>query len=76
MKERDATFDIMKGIGILLVMTCHFYGWNHPWLAQVILSFHMPLFFFVAGYFSKAYVDVSTSWEHVKHFSKPWSDRS
>ena len=70
MKQRDATFDIMKGIGILLVMTGHFFGWNHPWLAQVILSFHMPLFFFVAGYFSKAYVDGSTSWAHVKRFSK------
>ena len=28
----------------------------------------MPLFFFVAGYFSKAYVDGPTSWENVKHF--------
>ena len=68
MRQRDATFDIMKGIGILLVITCHFFGWNHPWLAQVILSFHMPLFFFVAGYFSKTYVDGSTSWKHLKHF--------
>jgi fucose 4-O-acetylase-like acetyltransferase len=70
MKQRDATFDIMKGIGILLVMTGHFFGWNHPWLAQVILSFHMPLFFFVAGYFSKAYVDGPTSWSYVKRFSR------
>lgn len=70
MKERDATFDIMKGIGILLVMTCHFFGWDHPVLSQVILSFHMPLFFFVAGYFSKAYVDRPTSWSNIKHFFK------
>ncbi len=70
MKQRDSTFDIMKGIGILLVMTGHFFGWNHPALGQVILSFHMPLFFFVAGYFSKAYVDGPTSCEHVRHFSK------
>ena len=70
MQHRDATFDIMKGIGILLVITCHFFGWNHPWLAQVILSFHMPMFFFVAGYFSKAYVDGPTTWKHIRHFSR------
>jgi len=70
LREREATFDIMKGIGILLVITGHFWGWNHPWLAQVILSFHMPLFFLVAGYFSKAYVDGPTSWSYVKRFSK------
>jgi fucose 4-O-acetylase-like acetyltransferase len=53
--QRDITFDIMKGIGILLVITCHFFGWNHPFLARFIQSFHMPLFFLVAGYFSKSY---------------------
>ena len=58
----------MKGIGILLVIICHFWGWNHPVLAQIILSFHMPLFFFVAGYFSKAYVDGPTLWKNVKHY--------
>ena len=68
MKERDTTFDIMKGIGILLVMTGHFFGWSHPVLSQIILSFHMPLFFGVAGYFSKAYVDRPTSWIHIKRF--------
>ena len=70
MPQRDATFDIMKGIGILLVMTGHFFGWSHPILGQVILSFHMPLFFFVAGYFSKSYVDGPTSWKHVGRFSR------
>ena len=48
MKERDVTFDIMKGIGVILVLVCHIWGWNHPFLSQVILSFHMPLFFLVA----------------------------
>lgn len=52
---RDTTFDIMKGIGILLVITCHFFGWNHPFMSRFIRSFHMPLFFLVAGYFSKPY---------------------
>ena len=70
MQKREATFDIMKGIGILLVLTGHFFGWNHPVLSQVILSFHMPLFFLVAGYFSKAYVDGQTSRIHIRRFFK------
>lgn len=67
-KQRDITFDIMKGIGILLVIICHLLGWNHPHLAQVILSFHMPLFFIVAGVFSKSYVDVPTTKANVKRY--------
>ena len=68
MKERDATFDIMKGIGILLVIICHLVGWNHPYLLQVILSFHMPLFFIVAGLFSKPYVDMPSTKTNLKRF--------
>ena len=68
MKERDITFDIMKGIGILLVIVCHFVGWNHPYLSQFILSFHMPLFFLVAGYFSKSYIDRSSSKRSVRNY--------
>ena len=69
-KHRDITFDIMKGIGIVLVMTCHFFGWNHPWLARVILSFHMPMFFIVAGYFSKSYSEVTDKWTAVMKYAK------
>lgn len=68
MKERDVTYDIMKGIGILLVILCHIEGWNHPFLTQVILSFHMPLFFIVAGLFSKPYVDKLTTELSVKRY--------
>lgn len=68
MKERDLTFDIMKGIGILLVIVCHVFGWNHPWLSRIILSFHMPLFFVVAGLFSKPYLDKATTKLSVKRY--------
>ncbi len=53
--QRDITFDIMKGIGILLVITAHFFSWNHPILRKCISSFFMPMFFIVAGYFSKSF---------------------
>jgi fucose 4-O-acetylase-like acetyltransferase len=42
-------FDILKGIGILLVVFAHVCaGW--PRLAGIIYLFHMPLFFFISGY--------------------------
>jgi fucose 4-O-acetylase-like acetyltransferase len=49
---RNPVFDIMKGIGILLVITGHLKGIN-PALHRFIFSFHMPLFFILAGYFYK-----------------------
>ena len=51
-KQRDVTFDIMKGIGILLMFVGHFQ--NVGWLHQIIYSYHMPMFFLIAGYFSKS----------------------
>lgn len=48
---RNITFDMMKGVGILLVIighVAHGYG-----LYPVIYVFHMPLFFIVSGYFYK-----------------------
>ncbi len=49
-KTRIATFDILKGIGILLVII------GHTFMKEIglfIQAFHMPLFFIVAGYFFK-----------------------
>lgn len=58
--SRNIEFDIMKGIGILLVMIGHthfvYTSLNLPdWATLMINSFHVPLFFFIAGYFSKTY---------------------
>lgn len=67
-KQRDAVFDVMKGIGILLVITCHFFGWNHPYLARGISSFHMPMFFIVAGYFSNSFTDWDAAKGKIKRY--------
>lgn len=47
---RDETFDVLKGIAIILMIVGHC---NFSSFRGFIYSFHMPLFFFVAGYFLK-----------------------
>ena len=69
-KNRDITFDIMKGIGILLVITAHFFSWNHPLLDKVITSFHMPMFFLVAGYFSKSFATWQDAGAQMKKYAR------
>lgn len=50
--NRDNTFDIIKGIGILLVIIGHL-AHGYGVLIPIIYTFHMPLFFIVSGYFYK-----------------------
>lgn len=58
--ERDLYFDNLKGLLIILVVLCHFLGCcllRGDYLLRsfvlFIYLFHMPLFIFVSGYFSK-----------------------
>lgn len=52
MSKRIEFIDIARGIGILLVVLGHNdFGYISPFAHQVIYSFHMPLFFFLSGYF-------------------------
>jgi fucose 4-O-acetylase-like acetyltransferase len=48
--KRDDVFDIIKGICILLMIVGHC---PVSTLVILIYSFHMPVFFFIAGYFFK-----------------------
>ncbi|MFZ5910140.1 MAG: acyltransferase family protein [Chloroflexota bacterium] len=51
-RERIGYIDIAKGIGILLVAMAHTgLSLVAPYLHKLIYSFHMPLFFFLSGYF-------------------------
>ncbi|MFZ6657462.1 acyltransferase family protein [Undibacterium sp. TJN19] len=51
MQARNATIDIGKGLGIILVVFGH--NWiiahDHGELFRIVFSFHMPLFFFLSG---------------------------
>lgn len=49
MKERDSSIDIVKGIGIYLMVLGH--TASNEMLLKWIYSFHMPLFFFLSGLF-------------------------
>lgn len=49
--KRISWVDILKGIGIILVVLGHIYKNEH--IYNWIYSFHMPLFFFAAGYVYK-----------------------
>ena len=49
--ERFNQFDILKAIGIILVIIGHTIKGN--FIGNFIYSFHMPLFFLVSGYFLK-----------------------
>lgn len=52
MSKRIEYIDIARGIGILLVVMGHNdFGYISPFGYKVIYSFHMPLFFFLSGYF-------------------------
>jgi fucose 4-O-acetylase-like acetyltransferase len=52
MSKRIETIDIARGIGILLVVLAHNdFGYISQYGHEVIYSFHMPLFFFLSGYF-------------------------
>ena len=52
MSKRIEYIDIAKGIGILLVVMGHNdFALVSPFAYKLIYSFHMPLFFFLSGYF-------------------------
>jgi fucose 4-O-acetylase-like acetyltransferase len=52
MSKRIEYIDIARGVGILLVVMGHNdFGYISSFAYQTIYSFHMPLFFFLSGYF-------------------------
>lgn len=63
-------FDILKGIGILLVVLGHTGISGLPY--TYIYAFHMPLFFFVSGCFYKAYPFKEILKRRSKSLLLPW----
>lgn len=67
--NRIPVIDIMRGLGIILVVMGHISC--EPHLSCWIYSFHMPLFFFISGMsfllLAKMYI-----WKQVKHLLIPY----
>ena len=63
-------FDILKGIGILLVMLGHTPVVLN--LHNVIYSFHLPLFFIVSGYFFKPQAVAAYAYKLFLRLLVPW----
>ncbi len=53
MTQRNEIFDMMKGVAILLMMYAHLVLGDTGTMQHIIYSFHMPLFFILAGIFAK-----------------------
>lgn len=56
---RAPAFDILKGLGIILVLVGH--AGIPCGLSDFIYSFHMPLFFVISGYFAKSLNETKNS---------------
>lgn len=65
MSKRIEYLDIARGIGILLVVFGHNdLKTNAPFFYRFIYSFHVPLFFFLSGYF------INTAFSFLEYFTK------
>ncbi|MGN0225308.1 MAG: acyltransferase family protein [Prevotella sp.] len=70
--KRNTSIDILKGIGILLVLTAHSLG---GMLSHFAYTFHMPLFFIVTGLFISSFssdMKKDASWTFIRW----WKDRT
>lgn len=59
LEQRIEYYDICKGIAAFCVILQHFVGLNQAYMKENILFsilqyFHMPVFFFISGYFGKS----------------------
>ena len=70
MKQRLVQYDILKGIGILLVITCH--AGLGGFANFFIYTFHMPLFFFASGCFFKDYPFAEFLKKNIKQLIIPY----
>ena len=63
LRKRINQIDVARGIAILMVVLGHsFYSLDAP-LNKIILSFHMPLFFFLSGMLGKTATETGISFK-------------
>ena len=65
-KQRNVTFDLMKGVAILCMMISHLVCRDTGLINHFIYTFHMPLFFILAGMFAKELNAIPSFWQYTK----------
>lgn len=70
-KERISSIDILKGIGIILVMLGHALP-HDSFVRTLIYTFHMPLFFWCSGFFYKDKPLKGATIKDAKSLLIPW----
>lgn len=70
-KQRDKAIDVMKGIGIILMVTVHTLGPESP-ITNYIHTSNMPMFFLVAGYFAKKKPSIEILTSSYNRLIKPF----
>ena len=68
-KKRNNEFDIAKAMGIFLVILGHMPSMVPKSIRIWIFSFHMPLFYFIAGYFAR---DIKNGLELRQFIKRKW----
>ena len=66
--NRIVWLDQLKGFGIILMV----YGHNFPALEEYIYSFHMPLFFIIAGIFHPKKINIPTIKKRFRQILLPY----
>ena len=57
-EERLHYIDLIKGIGIILVIAEHWIGSTYAGFSNWVCAFHMPLFFLIGGLFFKGNLNI------------------
>lgn len=68
-KQRVIEFDLMKGVGIILMMLAHLV-FTDGMPKHFIHSFHMPLFLIIAGVFAKDIEDIPSFKDYTRKNAK------
>lgn len=69
MKQRNVAYDLMKGIALILMMYDHLVR-TQDGVHQFIYSFHMPLFFILAGIFANDISAIPSFKEYTRKNAK------
>lgn len=69
MKQRNVAYDLMKGIALILMIYDHLVQ-APVGVSQFIYSFHMPLFFILAGIFANDISAIPSFKEYTRKNAK------